>query len=409
MNFEDTPQEAKFRTQCRAFLESSAPKKESSRDVWKPKSSAGYIDEAKAWQLKKYDNGWACLRWPEEFGGRGASPIETVIWSQEESKYKVPMGVFEIGQGMCGPTLMTWGTEEDKKKYLPAMAKGDEIWCQLFSEPAAGSDVAGLRTKSDFDEQSKVWTVNGQKIWTSGAHYCDHGILVTRHDPSLAKHKGLTFFYLSMHSDGVDVKPIRQISGGSNFNEVYFSDVKIPDSQRLGAVGQGWEVAITTLMNERLAVGDARGVDVDEILEMASKTEHLSGSAIDNGEVRAKLANWYVEASGLKYTKYRTLSALSRGQTPGPEASITKVVSATKLQQVGHFGLDLMGMNGVLSSDEETEGFVSGFMNAPGLRIAGGTDEILRNIIAERVLGLPQDPRADKGVAYQDIPTGTQN
>ena len=384
------------------------PRKQGPRDNWSPKdgTEAGGLAEAKEWQAKKYEAGWACLRWPKEYGGRAASAIEQVIWSQEEAKYRVPRGYFEIGLGMCGPTLMAYATEEQKREYLPRMARGDDVWCQLFSEPAGGSDVAGLRTRSEL--QGEEWVVNGQKIWTSGAHFCDWGILVTRHDASLEKHKGLTFFFLSMHSEGVTCKPIRQISGGANFNEVFFEDVKIPDAQRLGEVGDGWKVSITTLMNERLAVGDAGGVDASDALDLALSSDLQGESAIANAAVRERIADWWVQSSGLKYTKYRTISALSRGETPGPEASITKVVSANKLQQLGHFGVEMGGMAGtVRRRGDFSEMFHSALMYAPGIRIAGGTDEILRNIIAERVLGLPQDPRADKGLPFKDIPTGS--
>ncbi|NCW38596.1 MAG: acyl-CoA dehydrogenase, partial [Proteobacteria bacterium] len=252
---------------------------------------------------------------------------------------------------------------------------------QLFSEPSAGSDVAGLRSKAVKDGDN--WIINGQKVWTSGAHFSDYGILVVRHDPDLEKHKGMTFFFLDMKSPGIEVKPIKQITGGSSFNEVYFTDVVIPDSQRLGEVGDGWKVAITTLMNERLAVGDANGADVEDAFRWAKKQDDSGEPLINNKSVR------------------------SSGETPGPEASITKIVSANKLQNIGAFGMDSLDMAGMLKTDDpEIQSFQNAWLGAPGLRIAGGTDEILKNIIAERVLGLPQDARADKGMPYKDIPSG---
>ncbi|MEX2489853.1 MAG: acyl-CoA dehydrogenase [Pseudomonadales bacterium] len=400
MDFNDTPPEAEFRAEVKAWLKENAPHYDAP-----PANEQESIERSKAWQAKKYDAGWACLNWPKEYGGRDASPIELVIWQQEEARYEVPNNIFAIGLGMCGPTLMAYATEEQKQHYLPKMARGDEIWCQLFSEPAAGSDLAGLRTRSvkDGDE----WVVNGQKIWTSGAHYSDYGILVTRSDPTVPKHQGLTFFFLDMKSPGVEIKPIKQISGGANFNEVYFTDVRIPDTQRLGEVGGGWQVSITTLMNERLAVGSAGGPDFHHIYNLARKVELDGEPAITNQAVREKLADWYCQMSGLKYTRFRTQSALSRGATPGPEASIAKVVSAKKLQDISSFGLELMEMGGLLiddSLDEEMRQFQQGFLSAPGLRIAGGTDEVLRNIIAERVLGLPGDIRVDKGVPFNEVP-----
>ena len=301
--------------------------------------------------------------------------------------------------------MMGYATDEQKRFHLPLMASGQRIWCQLFSEPG-GSDLANLRTRAERDGDS--WIVNGSKVWTSGAHYSDWAILVTRTDPNVPKHKGLTFFFLDMKSPGVEVRPIKQISGAADFNQVFFSDVRIPDSQRLGDVGQGWQVSITTLMNERLAVGNAGGVDFEQVFELAGKLEIDGEPAIQNAAVREKLAAWYCESSGLKFTNYRTISAMSRGQTPGPENSITKVVSANKLQGIASFAIDMMDMGGVLAdgSDEETDGFLGAYLWSPGIRIAGGTDEILRNIIAERVLGLPADIRVDKSLPFNEVPQG---
>jgi alkylation response protein AidB-like acyl-CoA dehydrogenase len=402
MDFNDTPEEARFREEARTWLKENAPK---------PAELEGldYIKQSKLWQKRKYDAGWACITWPKEYGGRGASAIEQVIWNQEEAKYEVPGGVFSIGQGMAAPTLMAWGDDAAKAQYLPRLASGEDIWCQLFSEPAGGSDLAALRTRGvkDGDE----WVVNGQKIWTSGAHYSDYGILVLRTDPSVPKHKGLTYFYLDMKSPGVEIKPIKQISGESNFNEVYFTDVRIPDSQRLGAVGQGWQVALTTLMNERASIGAGGStVGFDSVFKLAQKVNIDDKPAIENDMVRAKLADWYCQEAGLRYTSYRTLSALSRGDTPGPENSIGKLVGAPKTQDMASFAIDLLEQSGAIWDRElsaEVGLFQSTYMGIPGLRIAGGTDEIMANIIAERVLGLPQEPRMDKGIPFSEVPTGT--
>ena len=408
MDFNDTSQEAEFRAKCRAWLEANAELKTKKTNSAKNMNigNKSLLEAAAEWQKKKYDAGWAMIHWPKEFGGIGATPIERIIWAQEESKFNVPKGVYEIGLGMAGPVMMEYATDEQKERYLPPMAEGKEIWCQLFSEPSAGSDVAGLRSKAIQDGEN--WIVNGQKVWTSGAHFSDFGILVVRHDAGLEKHKGLTFFFVDMKSPGIEVKPIKQLTGGSSFNEVYFNDVVIPDSQRLGEIGDGWKVAITTLMNERLAVGDADGVDANEAFELAKKHDKDGEQLIDNNAVRESIADWYCEASGLKNTKLRTMSALSRGDTPGPEASITKIVSANKLQAIGNFGMDSSDMSGMLM-DEKSDfiKFQMAWMGAAGLRIAGGTDEVLKNIIAERVLGLPQEARADKGLAFKDIPSGS--
>jgi len=404
MDFKDNQEQADFRKKCRQWLENNAKLK---TNIEKNNEFANidYLQAAKDWQKKKYDAGWAMLHWPKEYGGIAASAIERIIWSEEESKFNVPRGIFEIGLGMCGPVMMEYASEDQKARYLPPMAEGKEIWCQLFSEPSAGSDVAGLRSKAVQDGDN--WIINGQKVWTSGAHFSDYGILVVRHDASLEKHKGMTFFFIDMKSPGIEVKPIKQITGGSSFNEVYFNDVVIPDSQRLGEIGDGWKVAITTLMNERLAVGDANGADVEDAFRWAKGQDDLGESLINNKSVRSSIADWYCEATGLKNTKLRTMSALSKGETPGPEASITKIVSANKLQDIGNFGMDSLDMAGMLKTDDpEIQSFQNAWLGAPGLRIAGGTDEILKNIIAERVLGLPQDARADKGMPYKDIPSG---
>jgi alkylation response protein AidB-like acyl-CoA dehydrogenase len=407
MDFADTPTEAEFRAEVRAWLTANAERREPGM-VFKSKyGSDDLVDQAKVWQAKKHEAGFSGITMPKNFGGRGGSAMEQVIYNQEEAEFVAPRGVYEIGLGMCIPTMLTYATKAQKSRYAPPALKGEEIWCQLFSEPSAGSDVAGLRTRSTRDGDD--WVINGQKIWTSGAHFCDYGIIVTRSDPNAPKHKGLTFFFLDMKSPGIEIKRIKQISGTSNFNEVFFTDVRVPDSQRLGKVGEGWRVSITTLMNERLAVGQVPAPDFEEIFQLSKILELEDGPAINNAQVRGNLAKWYVEMQGLKLTKFRTISALSQGETPGPESSITKVVSASKRQEIAMFGVDMMESGGVIIDDamQPMQGmFQEAALSSAGSRIAGGTDEILRNIIAERVLGLPQDIRVDKEVAFSDVPTG---
>ena len=402
MDFSDTQKEAAFREEARNWLKSNVPTAAELEGL-------NEIAAAKLWQKRKYDAGWACITWPKEYGGRGATAIEQVIWNQEESKFSgLPGGVFSIGQGMAAPTLMTWATDEAKARFIPKLASGEEIWCQLFSEPAGGSDLAALRTRAvkDGDE----WVINGQKIWTSGAHYSDWAILVVRTDPSVPKHKGLTYFYINMKSPGIEVKPIKQLSGEAHFNEVYFTDVRVPDSQRLGAVGQGWQVSLTTLMNERASIGaGGSAVGFDSVFRLAQKVQIDDRPAIENASVRAKLADWYCQESGLRYTAYRTLTALSRGAIPGPENSIGKLVGAPKTQDMASFAIDLLEEAGAIRDEAlsaEMALFQNAYMSIPGLRIAGGTDEIMANIIAERVLGLPQDVRLDKGIPFSEVPTG---
>lgn len=401
MDFNDTPEEARFREEASSWLAENVPTDEAFRALTP-------LEQAKLWQKKKYDAGWACIGWAPEFGGRGASAIEEVIWRQEESRYDLPATFFLIGQGMIAPTLMAWASDEAKARYLPPLASGEEVWCQLFSEPAGGSDLAALRTKAERDGDD--WVINGQKIWTSGAHYSDYGVIVVRTDPTVPKHKGLSYFYIDMKAPGVEIKPIKQLTGESDFNEVYFTDVRVSDSQRLGEVGQGWQVSLTTLMNERAAIGGSFGqMDVSLALSLASELEIDGRPALEDASVRAKLADWFVQESGLKYTGYRSLTALSRGELPGPENSIGKLVGAPKMQAMSSYLIDLLGASGAISDGElaAKAGIIQwAYMGAPGMRIAGGTDEIMANIIAERVLGLPQEPRLDKGIPFTEVPTG---
>lgn len=410
MNFDDTPQEAAFRKEVRNWISANKP---NSHDAGlkasvfgNPAIESGDVMQAsKDWQKKKYDAGWACLHWPKEYGGRSASPIERIIWQQEEGIYAALSMVFVIGIGMCGPTIMQHGTEQQKKHLVSAIASGEHIWCQLFSEPAGGSDLAGLRTKATRDGDE--WIVNGQKIWTSGAHYADYGMLVARTDPSAPKHKGLTMFMLDMRAPGVEIRPIKQVNGQSGFNEVYFSDVRISDSQRLGNVGEGWSVALTMLMNERLSIGSSMPTGFSELLNLCTNLEVDGIAAIDNPAVRSQLARFSVRESGLKYTALRTITALSKGETPGPESSITKLVAGSMMQEIAMLALDLQAQAGALVGPEHAADggrFQAMLLRSPGTRIEGGTDEILRNIIAERVLGLPADIRVDKGVPFNSIP-----
>src|SRR5262245_14779941 len=271
MNFDDTPQEAEFRTRARAFLSKHLEKlnpDETTPSLLGEREDKAAIDWAKRWQATKFDAGWAVLTWPKEYGGQGLGRMENVIFNQEEARFKTPPAIYGIGHGMLGPTLMTHGTKEQKERYIKEMARGQVVWCQLFSEPAAGSDLAGLRSNAVRDGDG--WVLNGQKIWSTGAQYCDWGMIVVRTDPNVPKHDGLTYFIVDMKAKGVEVRPIKQINGGSGFNEVFFTNVRVPDSQRLGGVGEGWKVSITTLMNERVSIGaGTSGSRIRDIFKLA--------------------------------------------------------------------------------------------------------------------------------------------
>jgi acyl-CoA dehydrogenase len=410
MDFNDTPEEAAFRAEARAWLEANAELRgpdDAPADVLGERANPAIIQAAKDWQKKKTDGGWACLTWPKEYGGRGATSMQNVIWGQEESKFKTPPAIFGIGIGMCGPTILTHGTDEQKAKWIPKLLSGEEIWCQLFSEPAAGSDLAGLRSTAVRDGDD--WVINGQKIWTTGAQFCDWGILVVRSDATVAKHSGLTYFVVDMHSPGVEIRPITQINGGQGFNEVFFSDVRIPDANRISKVGNGWAVAITTLMNERASIGGGGGGGVADLIRLARSVEINGKPAIEDSSVRQRIAEFYTRSRGVKLTGSRTLSAISQGKTPGPESSLGKLVGAKVAQDMAAFAMELEGASGALLDEEyapQGGDWQARYLGIPGLRIAGGTDEILRNIISERVLGLPPEARADKGIAFKDIPSG---
>jgi alkylation response protein AidB-like acyl-CoA dehydrogenase len=394
-----------FRAEFSAFLDENLPP--ASETLERPRSVSHMPAWARRWQRLLFDNGWLLPSQPPEFGGRNATVVQQFVYLEELSRRRIYHSFNPQGVNIVGASLLSFGSDEQKRRWAVPILRAEITASLGMSEPSAGSDLASLRTRAVRDGDHFI--VNGQKVWTSGAHHSDFGILVVRTDPNAAKHAGLTFFYLDMKSPGVEVRPIKQISGESNFNEVFFTDVRIPDSQRLGKIGEGWKVSLTTLMNERLAVGDAPGPDFEDIFELTRSLELDDGPAIANSAVREKLAHWYIQAQGLKLTKFRTMTALSRGQTPGPESSITKVVSASKLQDIASFGMDLMGQAGSITDPAQApmQGwFQEALLYAPGLRIAGGTDEVLRNIIAERVLGLPGDVRVDKDLPYNKIPTG---
>ena len=409
MNFDDTPEEAAFRAKANAFLSEHLEPldpDEVAPNLLGEREDDSAIEAAKKWQATKFDNGWGVLTWPKEFGGQGMGRMEASIFGQEEAKFKAPPNIYGIGHGMLGPTLMTHGSQEQKDRFIKDMARGQEVWCQLFSEPAAGSDLAGLRTTAVRDGDD--WVINGQKIWSTGAHFCDWGMIVTRTDPDVPKHDGLTYFIVDMRDPGVEVRPIKQINGGAGFNEVFFSDVRVPDTQRLGGVGEGWKVSITTLMNERVSIGAGQSSSrIKDLFKLARECKRNGRPAIEDSSVRQRLADLFVTSKGLQYTGYRIMSAVSRGATPGPEGSISKAVGAPFGQEMAAFAMELQGAMGGLLGDAPQDGlWQDTYLGSPGLRIAGGTDEVLKNIVAERVLGLPSEARADKGIPFREVPTG---
>lgn len=398
MDFNDTPQEAAWREEFRAWLDENAPKVAGAAPERDMEIGGGdYLERAKRWQAMKFDAGLARITWEPEYGGRNGTTMETIIYGQEEARYAVPNQAFIIGLGMIAPTIRAVGTEAHQHRYLTKLLRGEEIWCQLFSEPGAGSDVASLSTSAvrDGDE----WILNGQKVWTSGAQHSDFGEIICRTNPDAEKHKGITAFIVDMKSPGITIKPIKQINGGSGFNEVFFDNVRVPHENVLGDVNEGWSVAITTLMNERVAIGSAGGggrrAGFGEIIELARR-RGLNRDA----RVRQQIADLYTKSRIQRFLSMRTLTAASQGKIPGPEGSIGKLFGARIMTQTGELEITLTGPEAVAGDTHAA----FGMLGAPAGHIAGGSDEVMKNILGERVLGLPGEPRPDKGVAWRDVP-----
>jgi len=354
--------------------------------------------------------GYATPTWPKEYGGGGLDPDGARVVMEELSRYKVPRSFNVIGIGMGGPTLMQWASEDLKRTLLPPMAQHREIWCQLFSEPSAGSDVATLATRAvrDGDE----WVVNGQKVWTTLAHVARWGMLVARTDPDAPKHKGLTYFIVDMKAPGVEVRPLKQMTGDAEFNEVFFTDVRIPDSMRVSEVGNGWAVATETLMNERVALsgegsiggGNTGGGPVDELIRRAKE----SGQWETEPVLRNKLVQLAIEGRVNKITNLRAAAARKGGKRPGPEGSITKLFQAEYNKRLQSVAMDMLGASATAwrASESGNGSAVRGFLRSRANTIEGGTSEIMRNILGERVLGLPKEPANDRDIPWSDIPRG---
>ena len=355
----------------------------------------------------QFDLGLAWVHFPVGHGGLDLSPKFQKIVNEKIARAGGPNSYARnpIGYGMCGPTVVEWGTDEQKRRYLRPLFTGEEIWCQLFSEPASGSDLAALRTKAEKDGDD--WVINGQKIWTSGAHYSDYGMIVTRTDPTVAKHKGLTAFLVDMKAVGVETKPIKQLTGDADFNEVYFTDVRIPDSYRLGEVGQGWQVALTTLMNERASIGSA---DSGENTMYTRLLEMIRHYELDTDPiVREMLADLYINTKVAGYTSQRATDKMRAGQLPGPEMSIGKMALVNNQKKMNDLVAHVLGAKLVVDTGEwGTYAWSQLLLGAPGMRIAGGSDEVMRNIVGERVLGLPKDVGIDSKSPFRDIKVGTQ-
>ena len=395
MDFNDTPEEAAFRKEVRAWLDANATRKSDDKQSFRARNDdPGLLRKAREWQAKKAAAGYARLTWPKEFGGRGASPILQVIYQQEESNYLVPLGFFDIGLGMCIPTMMAYASPEHLKRYVKPALHGEEIWCQLFSEPAAGSDVAGIRTRAERDGDH--WVINGQKVWTSGAQYADRMFLLARTDPDAPKHKGISYLIIDdMKSAGVEVRPLVVMNGHHHFNEVFFDNVQIPKENLIGPLNEGWKVTMTTLAFERgMAGGGGHAAQVRRLADLARTIKIDGRPAWDQEWVRQELAQFMIECEAVKYTRLRSLTRQLKGLQPGPEGSTLKLVGSELGVGIARFVSELLGSYAILGEPTEfvpdAPRWQNRLLSSRQYTIAGGTSEIQRNILGERQLGLPK-------------------
>ena len=410
-----------FEKEARDFLDANVAKKEAEKKfVWGEGSDKvamfeekdrdtelADVRKAQAWRATKFDAGFGWIGGPKEYGGRELPNAYERLYNSLEGQYQVPnQGAFTIGLGMVAPTFLAHGSQVAKDLYLKKMYRGDLIGCQLFSEPGAGSDLASLQTKAERDGDE--WVITGQKVWTTGAQFSDVGEVIARTDPDLPKHKGLTGFIVDMRAPGVEVRPLRQMTGGASFNEVFFNEVRVRDDHRLGDVNNGWNVALTTLMNERAAIGaggGGSGVNLyGRVIEMV---RHFG---LDTDPiVRNELANLLIHNKVAGYNNQRAMDKIKSGQLPGPEMSIAKLAGTLNSLRLCAFVGKVLGPRLIADSGEwGTYQWSQLVLGAPGGRIAGGSDEVMRNIVGERVLGLPKDAGIDSVSPFRDLKVGTQ-
>jgi acyl-CoA dehydrogenase len=412
-----------FRDEVVSFLDANAAKREAEQKfVWgegdddvalfqevTPENELADLAKAQDWRAKRFDAGVGYISGPSEYGGRELPAAYDRLYGQLEARYQTPnQSFFGIGLGMVAPTIAAHATPEVKDAYLRKMYRGDIVGCQLFSEPGAGSDLASLQTKAERDGDE--WLITGQKVWTSGAQYSDIGEIICRTDPDLPKHKGLTGFVVDMKAAGVEIRPLRQMTGGASFNEVFFTEVRVPDNHRLGDVNQGWTVALTTLMNERASIGagSGGGGGLADVTRLAELCRHLG--VLDDPIVRQKMMDVYINFQVAKYTNQRALDKIKQGQLPGPEMSIAKLSLTNNLWRTANFVTDVLGPRAIADTGEwGTYAWSQLLLGVPGLKVAGGTDEVMKNIVGERVLGLPKDTGIDSTTAFKDLMVNENN
>jgi alkylation response protein AidB-like acyl-CoA dehydrogenase len=403
MHFEDLPEDAAYRARVREWLSANAPRKSRPDETWGVNlTEEERVVAAREWQKRKFDAGFGAIAFPRKYGGAGGRAYESVIFQQEESAFLVPVAFYNISLGVCIPSLLALGRPEQKERHVRPALEGAEVWCQLYSEPAAGSDLAGILTRAERDPATGDFIINGQKVWTTHARQAAWALLVARSDATRPKHEGLTVFIVDMRSPGIEVRPIRQASGEADFNEVFLTDVRVPAGNVIGEVDGGWKVIVASLVHERVSIGGALPKDLHRM------TMQMAGERLDtDARVRERVADQYLMSQGLWLMSARALTAVSKGQAPGPESICAKIVAGRFLQEFSYFALDLRGSEGVLAASELDEAAGTAqrmWFGSLAIRIAGGTDEIVRNTIAERVLGLPPEARVDKGIPFKDLP-----
>jgi len=403
---DESPADHEFRLAAREFLAAHAaprPAGLSSSPLGKemsPEIEAAHVRECREWQHTLAEHGWAGITWPAEYGGRGGTSAQSRIFAQEESRFLVSSGAFMVAIGMVGPTIISHGTEAQKHEFLPRMLNGEHVWCQLFSEPGAGSDLAGLTTRAEIDGDEFV--INGQKVWTSGAHFSDWGMLLARTNWDVPKHQGITWMAVDMRSPGVEIRPLRQITGYAHFNEVFLTDVRVPIANVVGEMNNGWRVAQTTLGNERQMIGGGgSGIGFKSLHALADRCGRTADPVI-----RQELAKSYTRFEILNWIGQRAKARAKAGLPPGPEVSVMKLAVSERVARDGDLALALEGADGMLlGTDAPDDGtFQQLFLNQWSVRIGGGTEQIQRNVIGERVLGLPGEARPDKTAPFKDLP-----
>ena len=409
-----------FKTQAEAFLAANAPRKEAEQKfVWgqgsdkvamfeekNRKDEISDLQRACDWRAKKFDAGYGWISGPKAWGGSELPNAYQRAFDSLEGQFQTPnQSYFTIGLGMVAPTIAAHASETAKNLYLKKMYRGDIVGCQLFSEPGAGSDLASLQTKAEKD--GDVWVITGQKVWTSGAHYSDIGEIIARTDPHLPKHKGLTGFIVDMRDPAVEIRPLRQMTGGASFNEVFFTELRVPDDHRLGDLNNGWNVALTTLMNERAAIGAGGGSGGGMYTRVIEMTRHFGLS--DDPVTRQMLANLLIHNKVSGYNNQRSMDKIKAGSLPGPEMSMAKLAGTMNMRRLGDFVSHVLGAKMVVDSGEwGTYAWSQLVLGTPGGRIAGGSDEVMRNIVGERVLGLPKDAGIDSKSPFNELKVGTQ-